>query len=150
MEGKYAARNHKRMKESEMLQAWLWEKHRTDVQWRRVRLGVLPTKELASMYATLLRWVDAIYLNEGTVYLVEAKLRADPGAVGQLELYEQLFMVTPEYSLYKEWPIRKILLTATTDLNMIEFCSKKGIAYEVFTFEDYVRYANAVRKPLIF
>ena len=69
-------------KETDMLNAWLWEKHRTDTQWRRIRLGVLPTKELARAYMTILRWADAIYLKDGVVHIVEAKLRADPGALG--------------------------------------------------------------------
>lgn len=124
------------MKETDMLNAWLWEKHRTDTQWRRVRLGVLPTKELARIYMTLLRWVDAIYLKAGVVYIVEAKLRADPGALGQLDLYEKLFRQTPEFDQYKTWPIQKVLLTSVMDLNMAELCSEKDVEYEMFTLED--------------
>ena len=124
------------MKETDMLNAWLWEKHRTDIQWRRIRLGVLPTKELARMYMVILRWADAIYLKDGVVYIVEAKLRAEPGALGQLELYKELFPQTPEFDQYKEWPIKLVLLSSVVDLNMVQLCSKKGIDYEVFTEED--------------
>lgn len=137
------------MKETDMLNAWLWEKHRTDVQWRRVRLGVLPTKELARMYMTLLRWVDAIYLKDGVVYIVEAKLRAEPGALGQLDLYEKLFKETPEFSDYSLWPIQKVLLTAVMDLNMAELASEKDVEYELFTEEDVNKTRMEMRLPVV-
>ena len=124
------------MKESDMLNAWLWEKHRTDVQWRRVRLGVLPTKELARAYTTILRWADAIVLKDGIVYIVEAKLRASPGAIGQLELYKKLFKNTLEFTAYKEWPIKLLLLCSMIDLNIVEMCSDKEIIYKVFTLDE--------------
>ena len=137
------------MKETDMLNAWLWDKHRTDTQWRRVRLGVLPTKELARMYMTLLRWVDAIYLHDGVVYIVEAKLRAEPGALGQLDLYEKLFKQTPEFSDYSEWPIQKVLLTAVMDLNMAELCSEKDVEYELYTQEMVNKARMEMRLPVV-
>ncbi len=137
------------LKETELLNAWLWDKHRTDVQWRRVRLGVLPTKELARMYMTILRWVDAIYLDRGVVYIVEAKLRAEPGALGQLDLYEKLFKQTPEFTAYKEWHIQKVLLTAVMDLNMAELSSEKDVEYELYTLADVNKARMEMRLPII-
>ncbi|MCK5138347.1 MAG: hypothetical protein KAQ85_00760 [Thermodesulfovibrionia bacterium] len=137
------------MKETDMLNAWLWEKHRTDIQWRRIRLGVLPTKELARMYMVILRWADAIYLKDGVVYIVEAKLRAEPGALGQLELYKELFPQTPEFDQYKEWPIKLVLLSSVVDLNMVQLCSKKGIDYEVFTEEDVNKTRMSLMQPVV-
>lgn len=133
------------MKESEMLNAWLWEKHKSDIQWRRIRLGVLPTKEMARMYMTLLRWADAIVISKGVLYIIEAKLRPMPGAIGQLELYQQLLKVTPEFSQYKNFPVKLVLLTSVIDLAMVEMCTNKGIAFEVFSEED----VNIVRKKMM-
>ena len=130
------------MKETDMLNAWLWDKHRTDLQWRRVRLGVLPTKELARMYMTILRWADAIVITDGQVLIIEAKLRAAPGAISQLELYEELFRETPEFTQYKDWPIQKVLLSGAMDLNMVQLASKKEIKFELFTIDD----VNRVRR----
>lgn len=127
------------MKESDVLNTWLWDKHRTDIQWRRVRLGVLPTKQLARIYMTMLRWADAIVLDHGAVLIIEAKLRPQPGAIGQLLLYEQLFKVTPEFSAYSHWPIRKMLLTTLADINLIQLASNENIEYEIFTVEDVNR-----------
>ena len=124
------------MKESEMLNAWLWEKHREDVQWRRVRLGVLPTKAMARMYMTLLRWADAIIVKDGVVYIVEAKLRPAPGAIGQLELYNELFHNTLEFTQYKNYPVKLLLLCSIVDLAIAELCSKKGIIFEIFSEKE--------------
>lgn len=137
------------MKESDMLNAWLWEKHREDIQWRRVRLGVMPTKEMARMYMTILRWTDAIVISDGVVYIVEAKLRPEPGAIGQLELYGQLFVQTPEFEAYKNYPIKLMLLTSVMDLNMVEMTSKKNILYEMFTEEDVNKVRAALLQPLL-
>ena len=132
------------MKETDLLNAWLWEKHREDVQWRRVRLGVLPTKQLAREYMTMLKWADAIVLNDGIVYIVEAKLRPNFGAIGQLLGYKDLFYQTLEFTQYHKWTVKMILLTMVTDLNTVELASKKDIIYEIFT-EDQV---NATRRTL--
>jgi hypothetical protein len=130
------------MKESDMLNAWLWDKHRQDLQWRRVRLGVMPSKEMARMYMTMLRWADAVIVSDGIVYIVEAKLRPDPGAIGQLELYRELFANTLEFSQYKNYPLRLILLCSMADLAVAELCSKKDIIFEVFSQDE----VNRVRK----
>lgn len=123
------------MKESEFLKIWLWNEHRSDVQWRRVRLGVVPDKQFARMYMVTLRWADAIVLKDGKVLIVEAKLNAAPGAIGQLELYKELFLQTPEFSAYKNWPIELVFLTPAVDLALVELCSKKGIVYEHYSLE---------------
>jgi len=135
--------------ETNMLNAWLWEHHREHVQWRRVRLGVLPTKELARIYMTLLRWCDAIYLEDGVVHIVEAKIRPDAGAVGQLELYQDLFKNTLEFTAYREWPIQLVLLCSMPSLDLAELCSKKGIRYEIFTLEDVNRVRMQQMLPII-
>jgi len=137
------------MKETDMLNAWLWAKHRFDIQWRRVRLGVLPTKELAKMYMTLLRWCDAIVISDGIVYIVEAKIRPEPGAIGQLELYKELFPNTPEFEQYKGWPVYLVLLSSMVDLNIAELCSKKGIIFEVFTEEQVNKTRISLFQPVV-
>lgn len=126
----------KMMKESDLLNAWLWEKHREDLQWRRIRLGVLPTKALARVYMTLLRWADAIVLKDGIVTIVEAKLRAQPGVISQLQLYKKLFINTPEFTQYKNWPIEMKILSSVIDLNMVELASENDISFEVYTLAD--------------
>ena len=119
-------------KESVLLVKWLAKFHRTKPQWRRVRLGEVATKEEAKYYKVILRWCDAIFLDAGFVNIVEAKLRPSLGVIGQLEGYQKLFSVTPEFSMYKDWPIKMILLSPYLDLNIAELCKDKGIIYEVW------------------
>lgn len=137
------------MKETDLLNAWLWEHHRHDLQWRRVRLGVLPTKALARMYMTILRWADAIVMNDGQVTIVEAKLRAQPGVISQLELYKKLFGQTPEFSQYKGWPVKMLILSSVIDLNMVELASEKGILFEIFTEADVNKTRMSQMLPVV-
>lgn len=136
-------------KENAMLQAWMWKFHRTDPQWRRVRLGVLPTKESNRMYMTMLRWADALYLKGGVVNLVEAKIRPDLGAMGQLNGYAKLFRNTLEFKNYWDWPIKKILLTAGRDLNIIQMCSEEGIDYIYFPLEEVNKVRMELMQPVV-
>ena len=124
-------------KESVLLTKWLATFHRTAPQWKRVRLGQAAGKEEAAFYKVILRWVDAIFLEDGFVNIVEAKLRPDLGAIGQLEGYKELFKVTPEFSAYWDWPVKMILLSATLDLNIAELCKKKDIICEVWKPEGW-------------
>ena len=124
-------------KESVLLTKWLAKFHRTSPQWKRVRLGVPANPEEAKLYSVLLRWADAVFLEDGFMVIVEAKLRPSPGAIGQLEVYKELLKVTPEFSAYKNWPIKLILLTSTMDLGIVEVCKKKEIIYEFWKPEGW-------------
>lgn len=136
------------VKESEMLNAWLWAEHREDLQWRRVRLGPYPTNEMGKMYMTMLRWADAIVIKEGIVYIIEAKLRPMPGAISQLELYKQLFTATLEFKQYWNNDVKLILLTMMPDLAIAEMCSRKDIAMIIFDWDDYVHVREQMLKPI--
>ena len=117
-------------KESILLTKWLALFHRTALQWKRVRMGQVADHDEAKYYKVILRWADAVFVEDGVVYIVEAKLRPDLGTIGQLEGYKELFIVTPEFQQYWNWPIKMILLSAYLDLNIAELCKKKDITYE--------------------
>jgi len=122
--------------EAKLVTRWLAKFHRTAPQWKRVRLGQVATKDEAKFYKVILRWADAIFLEDGQVWIVEGKLRPELGAIGQLEGYAKLFPVTPEFSMYKEWPVRMILLSPYLDLNIAELCKDKNITYEIWDYEN--------------
>jgi len=124
-------------KESVLVNRWLAKFHRTSPQWTRVRLGIPANPDEAKMYSVLLRWADAIFIEDGFVNIVEGKLRPNLGAIGQLEGYKELFKVTPEFSAYENWPIKLILLSAMMDLGVAQICSKKGILYEIWKPADW-------------
>lgn len=129
-------------KESILLTKWLAKFHRNKLQWKRVRLGIPANPEEAKLYSVLLRWADAIFIDNGFVNIVEAKLRPDLGTIGQLEGYKELFKVTPEFSNYEGWPIKLILLSPVLDLAISQITSKKGITYEVYKPEDWENIIN--------
>jgi len=124
-------------KESVLLTRWLAEFHRTSTQWKRVRLGIPANPAEAKMYSVLMRWADAIFLEDGIVWIVESKLRPDLGTIGQLEGYKDLFYVTPEFSSYHSWPVKLVLLSPVLDAGIAQICSKKGITYEVYKPQDW-------------
>ena len=117
-------------KESKLLTEWLKDFHRTDPQWKRVRLGIVADHEDSKEYQVILRWADCVFLKDGRVHIVEAKLRPNASAIGQLEHYAKLFKRTPEFSKYWDWDIKLILLTPVLDLEIVELCSEKDISYE--------------------
>ena len=124
-------------KESVLLTYWLAKFHRSSPQWKRVRLGIPANPAEAKLYSVLLRWADAVFLEDGIMWIVEAKIRPDLGTIGQLEGYKELLKVTPEFSAYENWPVKMILLSATLDLGIAELCSKKDIIYEVWKPADW-------------
>jgi len=117
-------------KESVLLTKWLATFHRTSLQWKRVRVGEVADHEEAKFYQVILRWCDAIFIEDGIVYIVEAKLRPDLGTIGQLEGYRELFKSTPEFKAYWNYDVKLILLSSYLDLNIVELCKKKQITYE--------------------
>lgn len=90
------------------------------------------------MYRVLLRWADAIVYRDGIVYIIEAKLRPSPSAIGQLEMYKDLFYRTPEFSQFHSCPTELVFLTTRYDWELVEFCSKKGIKYVVVDIDKIV------------
>jgi len=125
-------------KESILLTEWLKTFHRTDKQWKRVRLGIPANPEEAKLYSVLLRWADAVVESDGEILIIETKLRPDLGAIGQLEGYKELFKVTPEFSDYVNWPIKLVLVSPVMDLGIAEICTKKGIIYEVWQPKKWI------------
>lgn len=123
-------------KEKKLLNAWLWEFHKTKPQWKRIRLGPVPNPQMGKMFAVLLRWADAIFLEDGLINIVEAKLRPDFGAIGQLLGYRQMLQGTPEFEAYKHWKINLILLSQFPDLAVTQLATKYGIQHEVWNPEE--------------
>jgi len=118
--------------ESRLLNEWLREKHLTSLQWKRVRVGPIPNPEIGRASVVLMRWADAIFIEDGFVNIVEAKIRPNAEAIGQLEYYKKKFPETPEFTVYKDWPIKMIFLTTMLDAGIAEHCWEKGIKYRIY------------------
>ena len=122
--------------ESRLINDWLWDFHRTSPQWKRQRMGPIPTHELGRMYMVILRYADIVLIEDGQLIIVEAKLRPNAEAIGQLQLYSKLIRLTPEFEKFNDLPIKLILLTTMLDLPISELCSNLGITYEIYPVEE--------------
>ena len=118
--------------EARLINEYVMSTYPNDLQWRRVRIGPVPTKEDARMYKTTLRWVDAIVLHNNTVLIIEGKVRPELGARSQIEMYMQLFRSTPEFSAYWEYPMKGVLVTCLEDILVKNDCNEHGIDYVVY------------------
>lgn len=121
--------------EARFVNEWLATFHPNALQWRRVRLGTVPLVEHARLYRVTLRFADAIFLEDDVVHIVEAKLRKQAEAMGQLELYRELYRKTPEFSMFQDKQVKLILLTPRTDEDLNNLAAMKGIQVVVFTPE---------------
>jgi len=119
-------------REWKLVYEYLITKYPNKLQWRRVRVGPLLKNE--KLYGVLRRWVDAIVYDheEDLIIIIEAKMKPEPGALSQLELYRKLFPQTPEFELYKDKPIKLVFLTTMLDKELKALAKEKGIDYVVF------------------
>lgn len=90
---------------------------------------------MASLYKVAQRWVDAVFLENGSVYLVEAKISPDASAIGQLQLYRDLFPGTPEFSAYRDLPLKLVFLTTSNDEAIRRLCDAHEIEYVIYSPE---------------
>lgn len=73
------------------------------------------------------RFVDAIVYLPDRLLLVEAVMRADPGKLSQLRLYEKLVPQTPELQEHLDKPIQKVLLYCIQDPAVDVLAKEDGI-----------------------
>ena len=118
--------------ETQLQNSWLWQFHRDSPTWKKVRLGKVSNQFDAKIARVLLRFADAIFIEEDVVHIVETKISPKADAIGQLLLYEQLFPQTPEFSKYKDFPIKKIFLTTREDGAIRKLAEDHGIEIVIY------------------
>ena len=120
------------IRENRLVSEWLLKTHPNALQWRRVRVGPLPEGPDAAMYGIVRRWADIVFKDEEGVHIIEAKMRPDPGAISQLQVYARLFPTTPEFREYWGLPLHLHLLTTSKDPVVLELAQEQGIHYEIY------------------
>lgn len=88
------------------------------------------------------RWADAVIFMPDRLILIEAAIRPQPGKISQLELYEHLLPMTPEFAAEKGKPIEKVLLFALEDPVVAALAREKGIKVVYFHpdwIDDYLK-----------
>lgn len=91
----------------------------------------LPEGEIR-MLSSKRRYPDAIVLLPDRVVIIEAALRADVGKLALLDLYARLFPVTPDFLQYRNYPVEKLLVSATPDAALEALARSYGIRVEVY------------------
>ena len=122
----------KRRLEARFLNEWLMMKFPTALRWKRVRVGPLPDKKLGRLMMITLRWADAVVFDGKHVYIIEAKLKDDLGAISQLKNYVKLFPDTPEFQMLRDYPITPILLLPYPWPGLVKAAKAEGIQVEIF------------------
>lgn len=136
------------LKEQRLLNDYLYEKYRNYPQWKRVRVGPVVKKEEEKLYKVLRRWVDAIVFTGKKIILIEVKWSPKPEGVGELLLYRSLFPLTPEFQMYKDYPIECEFVTTRYDRAIEDLCKKNNIKFIVYTPEWVkVLWAEEFGKP---
>lgn len=127
-------------REWRLLSWWLAEFHPAAECWMNVRVG--PTEPLAGVFAEGAaainasrlrnRWADAIYLENGRPYLVEAKLQPDPGIFSTLLHYARKFRVDPFFGRWSASPLGLIALVARNDPSVEQEAPWYGVRWVVY------------------
>jgi hypothetical protein len=132
-------------KEYKLVNDYLAAKYPTKTKWKRVRLGPLPDVTMSRLFKVANLYADAIVWDEPNIIIIEAKMKPVSSAIGQLEAYAKLFPQTPDFSEYKDDPIKLVLLTTYVNITIQNMCKEKGIEYVVFApswVADYWRERN--------
>jgi hypothetical protein len=88
------------------------------------------------------RWVDAVAIKDGHVFLLEGKIKPSPGVISQLQLYLRLWPRTPEWGMYSGLPTTGLIVTAIDDPVVRSMAVEAGLEVEIFSppwVRDYLR-----------
>jgi len=95
----------------------------------------------ARMLGVWRRWVDAVVFLPEYTLLIEAAILPDPGDVAQLDLYRELWPMTPEHADRRDLPVRGQLVYAVDDPPIRVLASRWGFTVDVFRppwIDDYL------------
>jgi len=125
--------------ERKYVNEYLREKYADKHHQTRVWLGALPPGKEAAEFQVIGRWADMIIFEPEVITIIEAKLEPSGKAIGQLQLYGQLFRQTLRFQEYWKRDLDLKMLTTRVDDPVKDLCESQGIAYEVFR-PDWITY----------
>jgi len=125
-------RRKRRRVEQRLVWEWVKKNFPDRPQWFRQRVGKAVFVGDEKLYQVLRRWADAIILDDKEIVIVEGKLRPKPEAIAELLLYKSLFPETPEFKVYKDLPIRMIMLTTMLDKAVKALAKQHKIEYVIY------------------
>ena len=141
-------------RETRLLSEWVSKNYSDSRVFYRVRLGSYPSwaqKAInkgapAAIYKVYQRWADAIVITDKELILIEAKIKADPGVISQINLYEQLLPKTESFQQFRDLPIRKLILMAQSDPEVELLAQRENITVKIFSPPWVTDYLKEIRK----
>lgn len=141
--------------ERRLVAEWAAARYPDRPKWFNQRLGAGPVsaeemglseEEWRASVGQRRRYADLLVLEGREVLVVEAKIVAEPGVVGQLALYADLVAHTPELVALRTVPVRQVLLCAREDPAVSIMARRAGVRVEIFSplwVSDYLRLVAA-------
>lgn len=132
-------RRNKNLRENDLIEKWMSQNHPTAIQWVRQRLGPIRDRDNARLLSVTQRYADIIYIDDGSLWIIEAKLKPSGSVVGQLLQYKDLIKTTPEFKAFWNYPIKMAILTPYLAIDVLEFAKKFDIEYFVWDIDPKAR-----------
>lgn len=126
---------------TELLREWAQKKYPQAKLIEQMRLGPTSAKlvgvEVHPSLERALRvenwYADGVIVLPHEVQCIEAKVKANPSAVGQALFYMRLMMSTPELQMYMQLPFVPVVLFAEDDAAVNNFARGMGCRVELYT-----------------
>jgi hypothetical protein len=90
-------------------------------------------------------YADGILILPDQVLIIEAKVKATPGAVGQVKFYVQQAFATPDLQAFMSIPFNPVVLFAESDEAVNRFCRGEGCRVEIYTPKWIADYLTQVQ-----
>jgi len=127
-------------REWKLLSWWLATYHPQAEISMQVRLGPTnplsgitnPTAADLAMSRVRNRWADAVFVENGLPYIVEACMQPDPGIFSQLIHYARKFRADPYFSKYANQPLGLIALVYSDDPSVSVEAPWYGVNWVVY------------------
>ena len=138
---------------SRLLHEWLDMRYPTSLPLYELRLGptaahlvnVSVTPALEAMLRVNNWYADAVVITPSENLVIEAKMKPDPGAIGQVKFYYRLLGRTPILNQYNRAPWVKVVLFAEDDDDVNAFAQDEGVRVELWTPAWVESYLNQVQ-----
>ena len=127
-------------REWRLLSWWLATYHPDAEIFMNVRVGpvastVNPSDAIDQSVGALKvrnRWADAIFFENDTANIVEAKIEPDPGIFSQLIHYARKFRQDPTFAQWKSKPVNLVALVYHDDPSVAQEASYYGVNWVVY------------------
>lgn len=143
------SRTGRRAWSTELLREWALKRYPGRAYFENLRLG--PTEAhvngvaISAAFERMLRvenwYADMVIPLDDSLLVIEAKVKATPGAVGQVLFYQRLLMATPALQEHMVKPTLAVVLFAEDDTAVSNFARGMGVRVEIYTpmwIEDYL------------